>query len=443
VSRRIACDAGDPRSESDVVALSTIDSGDAPVASANARQSIETRASWVAAGVVLFILTFSYGTPLLVVVSLKPIAEELGSARSIPALANSLAWLGAGTGAMAFGWVAERVGIRATVIFGAFMIGAGLVLASHGGPWELLIGHGLLLGALGGGAVNVPLIIYISRWFDRRRGTAIALVSSGQYIAGALWPPIIALGITTIGWRFTMLAFGVGSALAIAVAALAWLRPTPAGHLLSDEGSSRGVISGNSPRRTFVLLCLAGFLCCTPMAMPMGHVVALCSDLGIPPARGALMLSVLLGSAFVSRLFWGWLSDTVGGLYTILAGSICQAAAMVGFIVTQDEAGLFAVSAAFGLGFSGIIPAYVVALRDLFPESESSWRIPVWFFCNIVGMALGGWLAGFIYDELGSYAPAFMIGVALNLANIVIVALLAGRRTESTENRRTVCLGSA
>jgi MFS family permease len=405
-------------------------SREAMATTASPARSVETSASWFAAGVVLLILTFSYGTPLLVVVSLKPIAEELGSARSIPALANSLAWLGAGTGAMAFGWIAERVGIRPTVTFGALMIGAGLGLASQGGPWELLIGHGLLLGALGGGAVNVPLIIYISRWFDRRRGTAVALVSSGQYIAGALWPPLIALGIATVGWRATMLAFGIASALAIAVAALVFLRPTPAGHLLSEGEGSAGVIAGQSPRRTFVLLCLAGFLCCTPMAMPMGHVVALCSDLGIPPARGALMLSVLLGSAFVSRLFWGWLSDTVGGLYTILAGSICQAAAMVGFIVTQDEAGLFAVSAAFGLGFSGIIPAYVVVLRDLFPAREASWRIPIWFFCNIVGMALGGWLAGYIYDQLGSYALAFLIGVMLNVANIAVIGSLAVRKRE-------------
>jgi MFS family permease len=136
---------------------------------------------------------------------------------------------------------------------------------------------------------------------------------------------------------------------------------------------------------------------------------------------------VLLGSAFVSRLFWGWLSDTVGGLYTILAGSACQAVAMLGFILTRDEAGLFAVAAGFGLGFSGIIPAYVVVLRDLFPADEASWRIPVWFFANICGMALGGWLAGYLYDELGSYAPAFMAGLALNLANIAIIAALAGR----------------
>ncbi len=406
------------------------DSGsqEASVTGTLSAQSIESSASWFAAGVVLFILTFSYGTPLLSVVSLKPIAEELGSPRSIPAIANSLAWLGAGTGAMAFGWIAERIGIRATVAFGGLMIGAGLALASQSGVWGLLIGHGLLLGVLGGGAINVPLIIYISRWFDRRRGTAVALVSSGQYIAGVLWPPVIALGISSIGWRATMLAFGVVSGLAVVLATLLCLRPTPVGHRFAEEAGSLAVISGQSPRRTFFLLCVAGFLCCTPMAMPLGHVIALCSDLGMLPTRGALVLSVMLGSAFISRLFWGWLSDTVGGLNTVLAGSLAQAVAMVGFILTQNEAGLFAIAAAFGFGFSGIIPAYVVVLRDLFPAGEGSWRIPVWFFSNIVGMALGGWLAGYVYDALGSYAPAFMIGVVLNLANIAVIASLAVRR---------------
>jgi MFS family permease len=394
-----------------------------------AAPSIETGASWFAATVVLFIFTFSYGAPLLVAVALKPIAAELGSSRSIPALANSLAWLGSGTGALAFGWIAERVGIRPTVVFGAVMIGAGLALSSQGGAWELLVGHGLLLGLLGGGAINVPLIIYITRWFDRRRGSAVALVSSGQYIAGALWPPLIASGIANIGWRGTMLFFGVVSALAAALATVLLLRPTPPGSVVAEgDGVVHAFVSRLSSRTTFALLCVAGFFCCIPMAMPPGHLVALCSDLGIDPSRGALMLSVLLGSAFISRLFWGWLSDTVGGLYTILAASICQAAAMVGFVVTQDEAGLFAVAAAFGLGFSGIIPAYVLVLRELFPAAEAAWRIPFWFFCNICGMALGGWLAGVIYDQVGAYGPAFIVGLAFNVGNIAIIWLLATRR---------------
>jgi MFS family permease len=418
------------------VALST-PSGDARAAQAAAAQSVETGRSWLAASVVLFIFTFSYGAPLVAVVALKPIAADLGSTRSIPALANSLAWLGSGTGALAFGWIAERIGIRQTVVFGAAMLGAGLALASLGGAWELLVGHGLLLGLLGGGAINVPLIIYITRWFDRRRGSAIALVSSGQYIAGALWPPLIAFGIAGFGWRPTMLAFGVASALAVALATLVFLRPTPPASLVAegDDGAT-GYIAGLSPRTTYTLLCVAGFLCCTPMAMPPAHLVALCSDLGIAPAQGALMLSVLLGSAFISRQFWGWLSDSVGGLYTILAASICQAAALVGLIFTQDEVGLFAVSAAFGLGFSGIIPAYVLALRELYAAAEAAWRIPFWFFCNICGMALGGWLAGYIYDQLGAYGPAFTVGVAFNLGNIAIIWLLAARRRSRSSAAR-------
>jgi MFS family permease len=404
------------------VAITTAHEAIAPAATP---QSIETNASWVAATAALAILTFYHSAPLLAPVALKPIAAELGTSRSVPALANSLAWLGSGAGAIAFGWIAARVGIVPTVVFGAVMIGVGLAWAAMGGAAQLLLGHFLLVGVLGGGAINVPLIIYISRWFDRHRGSAVALVSSGQYIAGALWPPCIAFGIAEIGWRATMVVFGIATAIAILLTALVWLRPPPTGGLPAESAVRAGTSAIVGSQTTFVLLCAAGFLCCTPMAMPPGHLVALCSDLGISATQGALMLSVLLGSAFFSRLFWGWLTDRVGGLYTILAASTCQAAALIGFVFAQDEAGLFAVSAAFGLGFSGLIPAYVVALRALFPVEEAAWRMPVWFFSNIIGMALGGWLAGYVYDQLGSYGPAFALGVVFNIANIAVIAVIA------------------
>ena len=391
--------------------------------------TVETRASWIAAGVVLFIFTFSYGAPLIAPVALKAIAADLGSTRSVPALANALAWLGSGAGAMAFGWIAERFGIRGTAFFGAVMIGAGLALASQGGTWELLIGHGVLIGLLGGGATNVPLIIYISRWFDRRRGSAVALISCGQYIAGILWPPLIALGIEHLGWRPTMLAFrrSVGHLHGAGRPALSPTGSDPVRAI--DEGDAhRAPALGNvtqigvrAPVRCRVSSAAYRWQCRRPIWSPSAAISA--SD----PARGALMLSVLLGSALVSRLFWGWLSDHVGGLYTILAASMCQAAALAGFILTQDEAGLFAVSAAFGAGFSGIIPAYVVVLRQIFPAGEASWRVPIWFFANICGMALGGWFAGAMYDQLGSYAPAFAAGVAFNVANIALIGWLAAR----------------
>ena len=396
-----------------------------------ATASIETRRSWWVATAATAILTFSYGAPLVAAVALKDIAADVGSARSVPALAGSLVWLGSGLGSIGLGWVAERIGFRWTAAFGALVIGFGLAVSARGGGWQLVLGHALFVGLLGSGAINIPLMVYVSRWFDRRRGSALALVASGQYIAGAIWPSVIAFATARWGWRATMIGVGVATAVAIVPIALLCLGPAPEPTAVAGASGSRRVrapVLGLSPAWAFALLCIAGFLCCVPMAMPTGHLVALCSDLGIRPAQGALMLSVLLGCAFLSRQLWGLLSDRVGGLLTILAGSICQATALVGFVWIRGEAGLFVVAAAFGLGFSGIIPAYVLTVRELFPAAEATWRVPVWFFTNLCGMALGGWLAGWLYDRLASYAPAFLAGVALNVANVALIGWMATRQ---------------
>jgi MFS family permease len=184
-------------------------------------------------------------------------------------------------------------------------------------------------------------------------------------------------------------------------------------------------------RTFFSLLCLASVLCCVPMAMPTTHLPALCGDLGISATRGAAMLSVLLGLAFVSRQFWGWLSDWVGGLATVAAASACQALAVLGFAMTTSEAGLFLVAAAFGLGFSGIIPAYFLAIRELFPANQASWRIPTLFFCSLIGMFIGGWLGGAIYDHTLSYVPAFELGFVFNIANVLLIIFLVTRTNGS------------
>ena len=394
--------------------------------------SIETPRSWWIATAVLVILTFSYGAPMVVAVALKEIAADVGSSRALPALSGSLVWMGSGLGAIGYGWVAERIGFRITAAFGALVIGAGLVVSAMGGAWQLLAGHALLVGVIGSGAVNIPLTVYVSRWFDRRRGSALAYITSGSFVAGAIWPSIIALGVERWGWRSTMMTLGAATTAVILLVALVCITPAP-----EDTKSSSDAGTGR-PRRThvlglpnnvsFALLCLGGFLCCVPMAMPSGHIVALCTDLGISAQRGALMLSVLLGSALVSRAFWGLLSDRIGGLWTILGGSICQAIAIALFSVARDEIQLFAVSAWFGLGYSAIIPAYVVACRELFADDEASWRVPVWFFSNLCGMALGGWLAGHLYDTYLSYGPAFETGLAFNLANVALIGWMAWRQ---------------
>ncbi len=395
--------------------------------------SVETRTSWVVATVALIVLSVSYGAPLTTMVALKPIAAEFGATRSAPALAVGLTFIGAGCGGIAMGWLSERIGVRAVVIFGATMIGTGLTISSLGGLTQLYISSFLLVGLLGAAGMFAPLMTYVSRWFDVRRGTGIALISAGQYVAGALWPAVFQLGIDTIGWRHTMLVYAVFVVVLIVPLAILLRRPPdapPLGGLHAEPRVGEKVL-GLPPNLVLAALAFASFCCCTTMSMPMAHMVAFCSDIGIAPTQGAAMLSVLLGSAFFARQFWGWMADRVGGLRTIFLASAAQAAAMAGFLVTQDEIGLFTVSAVFGFGFGGLIPGYVLAVRELFPASEASWRIPTMLFPGSLGMAAGGWLAGVMYDRFAFYAPAFAVGVLFNLLNLAVIGALVLRHRPS------------
>jgi MFS family permease len=393
--------------------------------------SIESRASWIAACLTLAILSISYGSPLLVVVGLKPIQEALGTDRSVVALAGALVWVGTGLGGIMMGWLADRIGIRLTATIGALMMAAGLAVSASGSVWALYVGHGLLIGLVGNGAIYAPLVVYVTRWFDRRRGSALAFISSGQYIAGIVWPSVFERGIALYGWQTTMLAYAVVVIAVILPLTLLCLRPSPEAHrgqALSGDPRKGARVLGMSPNLVLGLICVASFFCCIPMAVPNGHLVAFCSDLGIAPTHGAAMLSVLLACAFLSRQFWGVLADRIGGLRAVMAGSACQAVAIGAFLLTQNEIGLFAVSAAFGLGFSGIVPSYVVAIRELFPSSEASWRVPTFFFLAMSGMAFGSWLAGVLYDRFGFYAPAFGVGVFFNIANLLVIGFLVSRQ---------------
>jgi MFS family permease len=395
--------------------------------------SVETRASWVVATVALVILGMSFGAGWITTVALKDIAGEVGGLRSVPALAGALAWLGSATGGILMSRLAERIGTRSTVIFGSLMIGLGLTISTYGPPWPLWIGHGLFIGLIGLGGINAPLYIYVSRWFDRRRGSALALISSGTYVAGAIWPPIFQQAIADYGWRQTMLWYALAEIVIVVPLAAIYFKAAPeviVPATAAGDGADKARVLGWPPNLVFAMMCAAGVMCCIPMAMPQGHLVAFCSDLGISRSMGALMLSVLLGTAFVSRQIWGVISDRIGGLATVMIGSAWQAVSMAAFLSTQNEAGLFTVAAAFGLGFSGIIPAYVLAVRELFPASEASWRIPTFLLFSGSGMAAGAWLAGLLYDHFGYYAPAFAVGIGANILNLLIVIVLVGRKRQ-------------
>jgi MFS family permease len=399
--------------------------------------SIETRTSWITASLSLVILGVSFGAMWIAVVALKPIAAEVGGVRSVPSFASALAWFGAGLGGIGMGFLADRYGVRWTVIIGALSIAIGLAISSLGQTWQLYLGHGLFIGLLGNSGLNAPLYVYVSRWFDRHRGSALALIASGQYVSGAIWPPIFDYTIAEYGWRNTMLMFAAFEVAVIVPIAIIVLRRPPEVVLpaTASAQATRPTVLGWPPNVVFAMLAIAAFCCCMPMSMPQVHLVALCSDLGIKPTHGAVMLSFLLGTAFVSRQVWGAISDRIGGLLTILIGSAWQFCTIAAIALTQDEIGLFAVTGLFGLGFSGIIPAYVLALRELFPAREAGWRVPTLLCLSGFGMASGGWVAGLLYDHFGYYAPAFAAGLIFNAVNLALIGTLVARRGGWFEKR--------
>jgi MFS family permease len=401
---------------------------------ASSLPSVETRTSWVVAFVALAVMATAFGAPWIAVVALKNIAAEVGGQRAIPAFAGALVWIGSGVGGILMGRIAERVGVRWTVVGGAAMIAVGLLLSTLGPSVPLFVGHGLFIGLLGLGGINAPFYVYVSRWFDRRRGSALALISSGSFLAGAIWPTIFERVIAYAGWRQAMLYYAVVELILIVPASIIVLGPppdTPQRAVSLDKARGTDTVLGWPPNLVFVLQACAIFTCCVPMSMPQAHLVAYCSDLGISPAHGAAMISLLLGMAFLSRQLWGALSDRVGGLQTMLVGSACQTVGLSLFLLTQNEFGLFTVAAMFGFGFSGLVPANILASRELFPVGEAYWRMPTLLLCSGSGMAAGGWLGGVLYDHFGHYAPAFAAGVGVSMINFMIISTLVFRRSRT------------
>jgi len=309
------------------------------------------------------------------------------------------------------------------------LIGGGYAIASQATSlWQFILGQGLLVG-LASSATFAPIIADTSLWFTRHRGIAVALISSGSYLAGTVWPPIVQHFIDTEGWRRTYLGIAVFCVSTMWPLALALRRPPPLTDISPSAGprlahwSARPL--GMSPPALQAVLVVAGLSCCVAMSMPQVHIVAYCADLGHGAARGAQMLSLMLGFGIVSRLASGWISDRIGGRRTLLLGSALQALALVLFLPLDGLPSLYVISALFGLFQGGIVPAYTVVVREFFPPEEAGVRVATVLMATVFGMALGGWMSGITFDLTGSYRVAFLNGILWNLLNLgIAVALL-------------------
>ncbi len=394
--------------------------------STHAPSSIETGYGWWVVAASLLLNSIALGAPNLLFVTLKPIAADLESGRSAPSLAYSLLMLGTGIGGVAMGWWMDKRGILQPVLFGSVMLCLGCLAVSQSeGRWDLWIANGLLVGLLGKSAMIAPLVANATRWFDRRRGLAIAVIASGQGLSGAIWPPVATWMTALVGWRDTFFWFAAFAFCTMLPLVWAIRRKPPAAPPGPVRlGGRDGRVLGWPADMVQAALWLASIGCCAAMAMPIVHLVSHATDLGHAPARAAELLSVLMVAGFVSRIAFGMLADRIGAAPTLLISSACQFAMMLVFAEVESLTALYVSAALFGLGFAGIMPCYPLLLRLWFPVSQIGWRIAAQYLFAALGMALGGWLAGRIFDATGAYAPAFLAGAGFNAMNFALVALL-------------------
>ncbi len=364
-----------------------------------------------------------------VVVALPAVQAEFGVARGAAALPYTLAMVGLATGNVLMGRLVDRIGIFPPLLIAGTSLGIFYIAASRAsGLGEFALAY-LLLALFGSSVTFGPLMADVSHWFVRRRGVALSICAAGSYVAGAIWPPLLQASIAAYGWRQTHLFAGVLCAGIILPVAFTLRRRAPeqVRHAQPDAALKRPGLAGLSPAMLQVLLCIAGVGCCAAMAMPQVQLVAYCGDLGYGTAAGARMLSLMLGLGVVSRVGFGFVADRIGGLGTLLIGSLLQMTALVLYLGFDGLASLYVISGLFGLFQGGIVPSYAVIVREYFPAREAGARIGAVLTATMLGMALGGWMSGALYDLTGSYRAAFANGIAWNVMNATIALLLVWR----------------
>ncbi|MEQ8900303.1 MAG: MFS transporter [Roseovarius sp.] len=386
---------------------------------------LDSRYSWTRLAISLAIAMVGNVGMWSIIVVMPAIQAEFGVDRAAASLPYTLTMVGFAFGNMAIGRVVDRFGVTTALIGAALLIAAATGAAALSPSVLVLSGLQLLIG-FGTAASFGPLIADISLWFLKRRGIAVAITASGNYLSGAIWPVILAGILAGQGWRAVYLVLAVVTLATVIPLALFLRRRVPlAARAHADSlSAARAGSTGLSPRMLAILLGIAGVGCCVAMSMPQVHIVSYCVDLGYGPAVGSQMLSLMLLGGVGSRLVSGLLADRLGGVRTLLIGSALQGLALMLYLPSDGLTSLYIVSLVFGLAQGGIVPSYAVIVREYMPSAEAGRRVGFVLMTTIVGMALGGWMSGWIYDVTGSYHMAFLNGIAWNGLNIGIMVLI-------------------
>jgi MFS family permease len=386
---------------------------------------IESTYAWVRLWVSVLLGTIGSVGLWAGVVTLPAVQADFGVSRADASLPYTLTMIGFGLGAVGIGRLVDRFGVVAPLMAASLLLGLAFI-ASGIAPSIFTYALASMAIGVGSSATFAPLIADISHWFERRRGIAVAICASGNYIGGAIWPPIVQHLTDNVGWRQNQIVVGFACLATMLPLALVLLRRLRDHEDMDASTAANGAQAslGVSPYMLFGLLCLAGVACCVAMSMPQVHIVAYCGDLGYGAARGAEMLSLMLGFGIISRIASGFVADRIGGVATLLIGSIAQAAALGVYLLFDGLAPLYVISALFGLFQGGIVPMYAIIVREYFDPRRSGTLVGLVIMSTILGMALGGWMSGAIFDLTGSYRAAFLNGVLWNVLNLGIAVWL-------------------
>jgi MFS family permease len=387
---------------------------------------IESSYAWLRLAVAVTISTVGGVGMWSFMVALPALQTDFSVGRAEASFPFTMVMLGFAGGGVLMGRLADRFGIAVPLAIGTLAVAAGY-LATGLSPnlWLVSLAHALI--GLGCSASFGPLMADISHWFVQRRGIAVAIAASGNYIAGTIWPPVVQHFIATSGWRATHIGIGLFCLVAMLPLTLALRRRLDVHQSEADNAADRMAEVPLSPLTLQVLLCIAGVACCVAMSMPQVHIVAYCGDLGYGVARGAEMLSIMLGFGIISRVGSGFIADRIGGVRTLLLGSVLQGVALFLYLWFDGLISLYVISALFGLFQGGIVPSYAIIVREYFSPREAGTRLGLVLMATLLGMALGGWMSGLVFDLTGSYRAAFLNGLAWNLVNVAIMVWLLQR----------------
>ncbi|MBZ9868767.1 MFS transporter [Mesorhizobium sp. CA15] len=391
---------------------------------------IDSFYAWTRLGISLLLATIGGVGMWAVVVVLPAVQAEFGVDRAAASMPYTATMVGFAAGNVLVGRAIDRVGYWIPALVSSMALVAGFALASLSTSIvQFTLAQGLLIG-VGTSAIFGPLIADISHWFNRRRGVAVATAAAGSYLAGTVWPAIIPPLMKAEGWRFTYVAIGIACLVTMAPLVIMLRRRAPV--VVAGSPGARPVQPISlSPAALQALLVIAGLGCCVAMSMPQVHIVAYCMDLGYGVAHGADMLSIMMAAGVVSRLVSGFVADRIGGVRTLLIGSVLQCLSLFFYIPFDGLASLYVVSLVFGLSQGGIVPCYAIIVREYMPAKEAGQRVGIVIMATIFGMAIGGWMSGWIYDLTGSYAAAFLNGIGWNLLNILMMVVVFWRARRS------------